>query len=57
MDVMGKGKVKSTDNCRFRDNSSVSIVGGDVNLIVVGESVSRSEFGVRENVPDNIKVL
>ena len=55
--MTGKGEIKSIDNHRFRDNSGVGIVGGGVDLIIAGKGVSRSEFGTRENFPDNIEVL
>ena len=57
LDVTGKGKIKSTDNHRFWDNSGVSVVGGGVDLVVAGKGISGSKFGARENFPDNIEVL
>ena len=57
MDVAGKGEIKSIDDRRFRHNSSVSIVRGGIDLVIVGKGISRSEFGTRENLPDNIEVL
>ena len=55
--MAAKGEVKSIDNRRFWDNSGVIIVGGGVDLVIVGEGVSGSKFGTWENFPDNIKVL
>ena len=55
--MTGKGEIKSVDNCGFRDNSSIGIVRGGVNLVVVEKGISRSKFGTWENFPNNIKVL
>ena len=57
MDVAGKGEIKSIDDCRFWHNSSVSIVRGGIDLVIAGKGISQSEFGTRENLPDNIEVL
>ena len=57
LDVTGKGKIKSIDNRRFRDNSGIGIIGGGVNVVVAGKGDSGSEFGTWENFPNDIKVL
>ena len=57
MDVTGKSEIESIDNCGFRDNSGIGIVGGGVDLVVAGKGVSRSEFGTWENLPNDVKVL
>ena len=57
MDVARKSEIESVDDCRFWDNSSIGVVGGGVNLVVVGKSVGRGKFGAWKNLPDNIEVL
>ena len=55
--MAGESEIESIDDCRIRDDGGISVVGGGVNLVVVGKSVGRSKFGTRENLPDNIEVL
>ena len=54
---MGKGKIKGVNNCRQRNDSSISIVEGGINLISVGEGVGRGKVCTSEDFPNNIKVL
>ena len=55
--MAGKGKVKGIDNRRFRDNDSIGVVGGGVNLVVARKGISGGKFGTGENLPGNIEVL
>ena len=57
LDVTGKSKIKSIDNCGFWDNSGIGIFGGGVNLVIVGKGISGGEFGTWKNFPNDIKVL
>ena len=57
MDVSGEGEIEGVDNCRFRNDGGVVIIGGGINLSIVGKSVSRGEFCTREYLPDDIEVL
>ena len=54
---MGEGEIQGADDRGLWDDSNVSIVRGGVDLVVVRESISGSEFGTWENLPNNIKVL
>ena len=55
--MLGEGEIQGTDDRGFWDNSNVGIVGGGVDLVVARESISGSEFGTWENLPNDIKVL
>ena len=55
--MTGKSEVKGIDNCGFRDNSCIGIVGGGVDLVIAGKGVSGSEFSTWENLPNNVEVL
>ena len=55
--MSGEGEVKGVNNCGFRNNSGVVVIGGGVNLIVARESVSGGEFSTREDLPNDVKVL
>ena len=57
MDVTGEGEVQGANDRGFRDDSNVGIVRGGVDLVVARESISGSEFGTWENLPNDIKVL
>ena len=55
--MTGKSKVKSVDYGRFGNDRGVVIIEGSVDLIIARESVSGSEFGTREDLPDDVKIL
>ena len=57
MDVMGEGEVESIDDRRFRDNGSVNVVRGGVDLVIAGKGIGGGEFRTWENFPENIEVL
>ena len=55
--MTGEGEVQGANDRGFRDDSNVGIVRGGVDLVVARESISGSEFGTWENLPNDIKVL
>ena len=57
MDMVGKGEIEGINDGGFRNNGCVIVVKGRVDLIIARESIGRSEFGAREDFPDNVKVL
>ena len=57
LNVAGKGKVEGINHGGFRDDGSIVIVKGGVDLVVAGEGVGGGEFGTWEDFPDDVKVL
>ena len=55
--MSSKSKIEGVDYGRFGNNRGVIIVEGSVNLIIARESVGRSEFSTREDLPDDVEVL
>ena len=55
--MSGEGKVEGVNYGGFRNNRGVIIIEGSVNLIIARESISRSEFSTREDLPDDVEVL
>ena len=55
--MTGEGEIEGVDDGRFGNDSSVVIIRGSVNLVIVGESVSRGEFSTGEDLPNDVEVL
>ena len=55
--MAGEGKIEGINYGWFRNNGGVIIVEGSVDLVIARESVGRSEFSARKDLPDNVKVL
>ena len=56
-DVFSEGEVESIDHGRFGNNGGVVVIGRSINLVIVGEGVSGSEFSTREDLPNDVEVL
>ena len=54
---MSESKVKGVDDDRFRNDRGVNIIQGSINGVMAREGVSWDHFGIREDFPDDIKVL
>ena len=55
--MTGEGEVKGIDYYGQWDDSDINIIRGGVDVVTVGEGISRSKLGARENFPDNVEVL
>ena len=54
---MRQCKVKGVDDHGVRENGSISIVPSGVEVIPLGESISRSHVSAWGDFPDEVKVL
>ena len=55
--MSSEGEVEGVNDHRVRNYSSVVIIGGSINLIIVRESIGGSELSTGEDFPDDVKVL
>ena len=55
--MSGKGEVEGVNDCGFRKDSGVVVIGGSVNLMTAREGINGGKFSTGEDLPNNIKVL
>ena len=55
--MAGEGEIEGINHGGFRNDGGIVIVEGSVDLVIAREGIGGSEFGTREDFPDDVKVL